>query len=136
MVDKEIVLEWLAKADEDYQFALRNLKDDSTSFYGLICFHFQQSAEKYLKAYIVANELEFVKTHDLISLASICEAHNPSFSVIKEQCKFLNVFYIEPRYPVPWSRDVTADIVERANQAASEIGKFVKNLLGIDTFNR
>jgi len=56
MVDTEIVREWIAKADDDFEFALANLKEGKP-FLALICFHFQQSAEKYLKAYIVAHEL-------------------------------------------------------------------------------
>ena len=49
MVDKQIINEWLAEADEDFNFASVNL-DERDKFYGRICFHFQQAAEKYLKA--------------------------------------------------------------------------------------
>ncbi|MBS1127586.1 MAG: hypothetical protein H6Q93_1575 [Nitrospirae bacterium] len=58
MADPSIVREWLAKADEDYNFAKINLEDDH-KFYSQICFHFQQAAEKFLKAYIAAYDLEF-----------------------------------------------------------------------------
>ena len=54
MADPKIVMEWLKKADEDYGFAL-SVVEDST-FYAQICFHFHQAAEKYLKAYIIAND--------------------------------------------------------------------------------
>ncbi len=64
MVDPEVVQEWLAKADEDFEFAKVNLMEGKP-FYSQICFHFQQAAEKYLKAYIIAHELEFRKIHDL-----------------------------------------------------------------------
>ncbi len=49
MADLKIVNEWLSKADEDFHFAVANLKEGS-NFYAQICFHFQQAAEKYLKA--------------------------------------------------------------------------------------
>lgn len=58
MVDKRVINEWLVKAQEDFGFA-SSVLDDST-YYAQICFHFQQAAEKYLKAFIVANELESV----------------------------------------------------------------------------
>jgi HEPN domain-containing protein len=58
MVDKEIVREWLAKANEDFEFARINL-EERKPFFAHICFHFQQAAEKYLKAYIIARELNF-----------------------------------------------------------------------------
>lgn len=64
MVDIEIVREWLAKADEDFEFARINF-EEGKPFLGQICFHFQQAAEKYLKSYIIAHELEFLKIHDL-----------------------------------------------------------------------
>ena len=65
MVDPHIVREWLDKADEDFRFAEINIKEDR-GFYSQICFHFHQAAEKYLKACIIAFELEFKKIHDLI----------------------------------------------------------------------
>jgi HEPN domain-containing protein len=47
MADSVLVLEWLKKADEDFDFA-SSIIDDST-FYAQICFHFHQAAEKYSK---------------------------------------------------------------------------------------
>ena len=49
MVDREIIDEWLAKADEDFDFARINLEEEKP-FFAQICFHFHQSAEKYIKA--------------------------------------------------------------------------------------
>ncbi len=63
MADPKLVHEWLNKADEDFNFADANLKNGST-FYAQICFHFHQAAEKYLKAFIVAYDLELEKTHN------------------------------------------------------------------------
>lgn len=57
MISREIVKEWINKADEDYGFASESI--DNTDYFAQICFHFQQAAEKYLKAFIIANELEF-----------------------------------------------------------------------------
>ena len=67
MVDRRLVDEWLGKADEDFGFASINL-DEDRPFFPQICFHFHQAAEKYLKAYIVANVLAFRKAHDLVLL--------------------------------------------------------------------
>jgi HEPN domain-containing protein len=55
MADPQITIEWLNKADEDNDFA-SSIIDDSV-FYAQICFHFHQAAEKYFKAFIVANEM-------------------------------------------------------------------------------
>jgi HEPN domain-containing protein len=50
MVDPEILQEWIAKAEDDFQFARISLSEKKP-FYAHICFLYQQSAEKYLKAY-------------------------------------------------------------------------------------
>lgn len=60
MVDERILREWMAKAHEDFAFAQINL-EEGKPFFAQICFHFHQAAEKYLKAYIVTNELDFRK---------------------------------------------------------------------------
>jgi HEPN domain-containing protein len=56
MADPSIINEWLTKADEDFGFAVSVLED--STFYAQICFHFHQSAEKYLKSFIIARDLE------------------------------------------------------------------------------
>jgi len=101
MADIEIISDWLRRADEDFQFAVVNLKEQK-SFYAQICFHFQQAAEKYLKAYVVANELEFIKIHDLPLLLKICSSKDSSLDILRDACEYLNAFYVETRYPVHW----------------------------------
>jgi HEPN domain-containing protein len=98
MVEAAIIREWIAKADEDFDFALVNL-EEGNPFAAQICFHFYQSAEKYLKAYIVANNLGFIKSHDLPALLKICVTKEPSLTQLSPDCEFLNTFYIETRYP-------------------------------------
>jgi HEPN domain-containing protein len=49
MVDSKVITEWVEKANEDLEFARINL-NENRPFFAQICFHFQQSAEKYLKA--------------------------------------------------------------------------------------
>ena len=63
MVDPQIIHEWLKKADDDLEFACSVI--DDSPFYAQICFHFHQAAEKYLKSFIIAYNLEFKKIHDL-----------------------------------------------------------------------
>ena len=78
MADIEIVREWLEKAEEDFEFALVNLREKKP-FYAQICFHFHQAAEKYLKAYIIAHDLEFRKIHDLSMFLKICLSEDSTF---------------------------------------------------------
>jgi len=66
----KIAKEWIEKAEEDYGFAC--LSTEYTDYFAQVCFHFQQAAEKYLKAFIVANKLDFRPVHNLLELLTIC----------------------------------------------------------------
>lgn len=126
MADKKIVDEWLNLAQDDFGFADANLNDKETEYFGLICFHFQQAAEKYLKAFIVANDLRFEKIHDLDTLREICLEKDLNFSKLKEECIFLNDFYVESRYPVIVPSVMTREIAIKAKNYAEKIGNFIK----------
>jgi HEPN domain-containing protein len=125
MVDVEIVREWLQKAEEDFEFALVNLQERKP-FYAQICFHFHQAAEKYLKAYIIAHELEFPRIHDLSMLSKICLSKDPTFKHLREACEYLNAFYVETRYPVHWPTNFSYEEAKKSLQYAERIRSFLK----------
>ena len=62
-----VVREWIAKAEEDFKSAVHLLKMKDCPV-GNVCFHAQQCVEKYLKALLVTQDLEFPKIHDLVEL--------------------------------------------------------------------
>ena len=130
MVDIEIVREWFAKADEDFEFARVNFVEGK-SFFPQICFHFQQAAEKYLKSYIIAHELEFLKIHDLPLLLKMCLSRDPSFEQLREDCEYLTTFYVDTRYPVHWPTQFSHQETQKAFKATERIRSFVKNKLGL-----
>jgi len=131
MVDPGIIKEWIRKAEEDHQFASINLKE-KRPFYGQICFHFQQAAEKYLKAFIIANDLEFQKIHDRSLLAKICATQDRSLEQVKDDCEFLNTFYIDTRYPVHWPTNFSETEARKASQACLKIRNLVLSKLPIN----
>jgi HEPN domain-containing protein len=130
MADPSVVKEWLGKADDDFLFAEANLREES-GFYAQLCFHFQQAAEKYLKAYIIGKELPFDRVHDLVHLLKTCAVHSPEFSELKEECIFLNTAYIETRYPVHWPTEYTRETAVEAHAAAEKIARMVREGLGM-----
>lgn len=130
MVDTTIVQEWIAKADEDYLFACKHLLDED-SFFSPLCFHGQQTAEKFLKAYIVRNELPLRKIHDLLELLSICESHDTSFSELRDDLTLLQRYYVDTRYPAVWPIGTTKRDAEEALDAAGRIREFVLEKLDI-----
>lgn len=125
----DIAKEWIEKADEDFGFAVSGI--EYTDFFSQICFHFQQAAEKYLKSFILANEQEFRPIHNLIELLETCKAVEPKFEEIKEDCVYLNPFYIDTRYPVHWPTHYDKETAIKAKISAENIGDLVKNLLNI-----
>jgi len=129
MVDRSLIIEWLTKADEDLEFGSINL-EERKNFFAQICFHFQQAAEKYLKAFIVAKEIEFKKVHDLGLLLKMAAGRDASLDELRDDCEYLAAFYIEARYPVHWPTNFTVDEARRAQQAALRIQKSVKERLG------
>ena len=123
MMQPEIAKEQLNKAEEDFGFAFVSI--ENTEFFSQICFHFQQSAEKYLKAYIVAAELPFRLVHSLLELVKICKNHDLSAKEIEDACHYLNPFYIDTRYPVHWPTNYDKNIAREAKAATITVKNWV-----------
>ena len=99
MVDMEFVLPWLQKAENDISSAhhlAENMRPVPTE---IVCFHCQQAAEKYLKAFLVYNDQEPSKTHDLIELLKLCNEYDSEFLVLTPKCEYLVPFAVRARYP-------------------------------------
>ena len=131
MVDIEIIKDWVKKADEDLEFAAVNLNEGRT-FYPQICFHFHQAAEKYLKAFIIAHDLEFRRIHDLPVLLGICSAEDSTLEELRDACEYLNAFYVETRYPVYWPTSFSREEATRAFEAADQISTVIKKKIALD----
>jgi HEPN domain-containing protein len=125
--DSETVKEWLKFADDDFGFATISLQIDN--YFYQICFHYQQAAEKYFKAYIMDNNLEFRKIHDLIELLEICKTKETGIDILRESCVFLNRFYIESRYPMNLPEDFTRSDADAAYKHCLIIQGYIKKLL-------
>lgn len=67
----------------------------------IICYHCQQSAEKFLKGFLALNEHENVKTHDLLALTNLCIEYEKEFEAVLEECLRLTDYGVNVRYPYP-----------------------------------
>lgn len=65
-----VAREWIAKAESDLLTASHTLKLGRRCPTDAVCFHAQQCAEKYIKALLVLQQIDFPKTHDLEALAA------------------------------------------------------------------
>ncbi len=115
------VHEWITKATNDLACAksLLNLGDE---YYNQICFLTQQAIEKLLKAYLIKNDKELTKTHDLVKLNSDCMEINSAFAQWKEAALTLTIYSVDFRYP---GEDATKTEAIESVSLAEEIFKFI-----------
>ncbi len=96
---KPITREWIDKAEADWNSAGLLFRSRKHPDYDGACFHAQQCAEKYLKARLVEAGIHFSKTHNLIALHGLALAVEPSWTLLQQHLRALNVYAIDYRYP-------------------------------------
>jgi HEPN domain-containing protein len=121
------LLEWIRKAEEDYDAALALARQRKKSTPNAVSFHCQQCAEKYLKAFLVQQGVAFPKTHDLLELHKLCLAVKPALELVGDLLDSLNPYAVEYRYP---GDEVNADEAKAAIRAVKEVRRFMRSQLG------
>ena len=116
---KRLTREWVGKAEDDYHAAER-LSDKSRRFHDQICFHCQQSAEKYLKAVLQERGIPFGRTHDLEKLLIVLLPAHARLRGVRRGLKFLRRFAVETRYPGDRATRRDADAALRWAQRVRE----------------
>ena len=76
---KRMTREWIRKAEDDFRVAAL-IAAGSEPFHDQVCFHCQQSAEKYLKALLEELGQSIPKSHDLEDLLDLLLPHFSSLS--------------------------------------------------------
>ncbi|MGB3563809.1 MAG: HEPN domain-containing protein [Thermoanaerobaculia bacterium] len=94
----EVVREWVTKAESDLTAAKHLVQLGEEGPCDAACFHAQQTVEKYLKALLVSEHIDFPKTHDCEQLmALISEPVRPTLT-IEEQGEITEYAW-RGRYP-------------------------------------
>ncbi len=114
---------WFKKAESDL-FTVQLLLKAENFPKDICCFHSQQAAEKYLKAYLVSRSVDFPKTHDLKRLVDLCFQFNKRFSEISKISSRLSDFGTTPRYLDDFD-DLTTSDAEQAFENTLIIKEFV-----------
>jgi HEPN domain-containing protein len=126
---EEYVKKWLIRANNDLRVAKNELElPKEQMITEAICFHCQQAVEKFLKAFLVTNKVEFGKTHNLEYLLELCSKVDKSFQDL--ELGNLTFYAVEVRYPDEF---YTPDIEEAKHSVklALTIKGFVLSKLGI-----
>ena len=117
------VQKWLKIADEDLRLAEFAFEMDSNIPYRLICYHSQQCVEKYLKAMLVSELIDFPYTHSIEALLKLCPTRYNLSRQLSDTFNLSN-YAVARRYPGDYeniSREDALTAVESARKAKSII---------------
>lgn len=89
---------WARKAEHDLRNSRASLASGDPAW-DTVCFHAQQAAEKYLKAYLVLQGVIPPRTHDLGLRLRLTKDFDPTLDALRIDCDFLTDFAVEARYP-------------------------------------
>jgi len=121
------VLDWVRKAEADLLAAYR-LAEGEPVLPDQMGFFCQQSAEKYLKAFLLAWDHVPPRTHDVDVLVELCAVIDPDFNELQKVVEGLTEFAVIFRYPEQWSDDASAvDSQDKAKQ----VRDLVREKLGL-----
>jgi len=95
---RRIVQDWLHKADLDLRAAETLLAQNPPLLYPS-CFHAQQAAEKYLKAFLTSRQVEFPKTHDIREILRLAATADQALVANLQAAATLTPYAVEARYP-------------------------------------
>ncbi len=117
----------MRKAEADHQSA-ESLARESKPVHDTVCFHCQQSAEKYLKALVEELGLTIPKTHDLLEILNLLMPHHPHLGAFRRGLGFLTDFAVATRYPGENARKRQATAALRWE---GEVRDACRSLLGV-----
>lgn len=126
-VKEEFTREWIRKAESDYKTAAHLLKSGPDLSEGT-AFHSQQAAEKYLKAFLVWQQIEFPKTHDIEALLKLAGKTDDKIPEILREAAILTPYGVEYRYPGEYP-EVRRSDAERALRLADHVRAEVRRRL-------
>ncbi len=129
----ELTAEWTQKAEGDYVTAGRELRARRRPNYDAACFHSQQVAEKYLKAFLQEHSVIFPKTHNLIVLLELCLPVDASLEFQRDLLVRLDRYAVIYRYP---GESADKSEAKSAFQAAKQVRTFMRARLQITEANQ
>ena len=125
---EELTSEWVAKAENDFSTADLVLHAGKSPIPDTACFHCQQCAEKYLKAYLQEHGLQFLPRHNLMPLLDFCISLDKEFENLRDGLRQLENFSVAVRYP---GVTVSVQMAEQALIFATQAREFIRKKLSL-----
>lgn len=123
------VAEWVEKAEGDFVTAGREIRARKAPNYDAVCFHCQQCAEKYLKAFLQLNEKYIPKIHNLLELMALCIPLDSTFEMLRADLIAMERYSVRVRYPGVSAEKMDA---QAAYQAAKVVREFMRQKLDVE----
>ena len=118
-----VARQWVAKAENDLKNAAHTVRLKTDCPTDTVCFHAQQCVEKYLKALLVLNGIDFSRTHQISTLLALLPAQvRPSLT--REEQDRLTEYAVTTRYPGdydPISREEAQAAVQLARRLRNQV---------------
>ncbi|WP_366922090.1 HEPN domain-containing protein [Metallumcola ferriviriculae] len=92
----------------------------------IVCYHCQQSAEKYLKGNLILCGKNPPKIHDLDELCKLCTKLSDTFKNIADHCSDLTAYGVHSRYPTELMLE--EQDMQQALQGAKAIQDFILDI--------
>lgn len=93
------VADWVDKAEDDWKAAIDLGRRRRDPLPDPVCFHCQQCAEKYLKAFLVSQGVSPPRVHGLPELLDLCVQYDSSLATQVSLVDTLNSYAVSVRYP-------------------------------------
>ena len=118
------VRDWVVKAEEDYEAARALVRKRKPNLSNAVCFHAQQCAEKYLKAFLIYHRIAFPKTHDLLDLLELAKRADSTLELLRPDLAHLEPYAVEFRYPGEFA---TRQEAKRSVQVGTHVREAFRN---------
>jgi len=92
-------------------------------------FNIQQAIEKYLKGYLLSRGWELRRIHDLEILLNEAIVYDSSFEKFRSACQKMIDYYVEERYPLMVTSQLTEDEVRESLTIAEKIIVMIRGLV-------
>ncbi|MGE0884544.1 MAG: HEPN domain-containing protein [Blastocatellales bacterium] len=125
---KASTIEWIEKAEGDFDMALRAYRARKRPNYDAACFHAQQCIEKYLKARLNEAGIVIQKTHNLVDLLNDVLPAEPTWATLHITLATLTKYAVLYRYP---GYDATKLEAKTAIKDCRNVRRIIRTVFGL-----